>query len=263
LFDDPAVAAEAASTRLKLGQSFTFSELDASEYDIHVKAKVNLPRLSRRLSLIIDGDDEAATQPDDDDELLLDHANQETLENPSVGLQYVTSDAKAFHSSIAVRARVGNPSVNVGPRLRFQHNIGQHWQGRYTQILLWDTHDKFEARTRLDFNRKIGTKHLFRQTLVADWRDKDRDDEGARYTLRTSLYHTVSDRSAFSYDYTSRFTSRPRHTWVSHMLSVRYRRAAYRDWVFFEIAPFVAFQEEHDWHANAGLQLTLDLIFED
>jgi hypothetical protein len=262
LFDDPNLRAEAAQTRFKLRQSGSISARDPSDYGARVSARIALPNLSDRINLLIAGNEDV--EPTEiDEEQLLDQPRDDSLDNPTIGLQYVVQKARALHTSFTVGARVSNPSVNFGPRFRYQHQIGTHWRGKYMQRIVWDTKDEWELRNRIDFDRKLGERYLFRQTLRTDWRDKRRASEGTLYTWQTSFFRTLGDNAAVSFSYTSRYVSRPAHRWVSHTLSTHYRRLAYADWVFVEVSPFLGFSEEHDWDANPGIQLTLDLVFED
>jgi len=259
-FDNPAVEAEAARTRLELRQSVTFSERDSTKSRTRLSAKVKLPSLSRRVSLTFQGnadeaelEDGAATQ--------FDAQEADSLDDPSLGLQYVYKEKGKYHGSFSLGTRLDNPSINFGPRLRYRHQLSTHWRGRYTQRVLYDTEDRWESRTRLEFDRALSSGHLFRQSLRADWRDSRQDTQGMRYTVKSAYIQRLRNDAGLSYEVASRYTTKPRKSWVSHTLNVRYRRNISYDWMFFEVSPFVAFRKEHDWHPNPGIRLSLDIVF--
>ena len=153
-FDNPGIEAEAARTRMELRQSVTLSERDSTQARTRLSAKLKLPSLSKRLSLTFRGnadeaelEDGAATQ--------FDNNEADSLDDPSLGLQYRFKDKGRLHGSWSVGTRLDNPSINLGPRLRYRHRLGDKWRGRYTQRVLYDTEDRWESRTRLEFDRTL------------------------------------------------------------------------------------------------------------
>ena len=43
----------------------------------------------------------------------------------------------------------------------------------------------------------------------------------------------------------------------SYLASMRYRQKLYKDWVSWEVEPFVEFREELDYHREVGIGLRL------
>ena len=179
-FDDPSVEEEEAESRLELRQSSTSSEQDSNEYRVRVSARLKLRNLSRRLSLTFAGNA-------DEEELVdgaahvFDDAEEDSLDDPTLGLQYIFHENNGYHGSFSVGTRLNNPSVNLGPRFRYQHQLSKNWRGRYTERFLWDTDDGWESRTALEFDRPIASGNLFRQSVRADWRESREDTQGVRY----------------------------------------------------------------------------------
>ena len=259
-FDEPNVEAETANSRLELRQSITFSERESTKSRTRVSAKLNLPNLSRRVSLTFRGNaDEAELQ--DGAAQVFDDNEEDSLDDPTLGLQYIFKEKGNYHGSFSLGTRLDNPSVNFGPRFRYRHQLTEQWRGRYTQRILWDTDDGWEGRTRLNFYRQLASGNLFRQSLRADWEESDRDTKGVRYTTKSAYIQRLSDEDALSYEVSSRYTSKPRTSWTAHTLSMRYRRNVWYKWMFFEAVPFIAFEKEHDWHPNPGFRLAFDIVF--
>lgn len=260
-FDDPSVEAEAASTRLDLRQSIELSHRDDHETKTRVSAKLNLPRLSKRVSLTFQGNTDEPELEDGGAASFADKT-EDSLDEPSLGLEYIARDKGRLHTSFSAGTRINNPSVNFGPRVRYQHQLTKHWSGRYTQRFLYDSKDRFESRTRIDFDRPLQSGNLIRQSFRADWRDNRADTEGMAYTLRSAYVQRLDDDTGISYELVSRYTTQPQASWHSHVLRARYRRHLRYDWLFLEISPFIGFEQEHDWQFNPGIKFSLDIIFE-
>ncbi len=259
-FDNPRVEAEEASSRIELRETLTMSERASNTARTRVSAKLHLPNLSERWSLFVRGvDDEGELE--DGAAQVLDDPDENVFDDPSLGLQYVIRQKQRLHTSFSVGTRLDNPSVNFGPRLRYSHSLSSRWRGRYTQRVLWDTDEGWESRTRFEFDRDFSNTLLMRLALRADWRESRKSSEGIRYTLRSALVQRLQKDAAVSYNLTSRYTTKPRKAWTAHRASVQYRRQIWQDWIYLEVAPFVAFEKQYNWHPNPGIQLSLDFIF--
>jgi hypothetical protein len=255
-FDDSNSTAESASTRLRLRQRFDVSRKDSSETRLKISARVQLPRLSKRLSLILEGND-SVDAPDDD----LDFEEDDAFEQPSIGMQYLSRSSERFDIRLTAGLRK-SPAVYLGPRIRYAHPIGERWLGRYIQNLRWYTDVGWDSDTRADFDFKTTSEGLFRQTIRFRWREEYRRIRGVDTTLATTYTRRLANDAALRYQWSSKHYTKPSSRWIETILSGSYRKRLWRDWFFVEIAPFLAFQEEHDWAANPGGRLTLELIFQ-
>ncbi len=260
-FDDPSVEAEEARSRFRLREIVTFSERESTRFRTRVSAKLHLPNLSDRVSLTFTGNDEEINIDENDTTQIIEDNNADPFDDPSFGLQYRMNRTGRFHSSLSLSTRLDNPSLNFGPRFRYRHALSETWRGRYTQRILWDTDDGWESRTRLDFDRPLASGNLFRQSLRVEWWESRKDDTGVRHTLSSAFIQRLEEQTAIKYSIASQFTTQPHSTWSEHRLSVHYRQNFWRDWMFLEVAPFIAFEDQFDWHPNPGIRLTLDMIF--
>ena len=255
-FDDPRIEAEAARTRLELRHSASFIERDDNKSKTRLSVKVKLPSLSRRASLTF--------QNEAEEELEDGHTefkDEDSLDDPCLGLQYVFQEQGSLHGSWSIGTRLGNPSINFGPRLRYSDALSKNWRARHTQRILFDTDDRWEARIRVEFDRALDSGTLFQQSLRADWRESRQEPQGIRYTVTSAYIHRLRENAAIRYQVASRHQTKPRTAWVCHTLRTRYRRNVRYDWMFFEMIPFIAFDKEYDRHPNPGIRLSLDIAF--
>ena len=259
-FDDPNYVTEEADSRLIVRQAANVSDRDATTFRTRVSAKVRLPRAERRLSLIFEGDDDRSLFDEESDDFA--ESLDESVEHPSLGVQYFHKDSDRFNTSFSAGFRSGHPSIYLGPFARFQHAIGESWSGRYSQRLRWYTNDGWESITRANFDRSFGELSNFRQDFAAIWKENQHASEGIRYQTTTSFTTMLASESAIRYGWTSVYRTLPKSDWQSSTLFVRYRRSLTRDWIMFEVIPYLAFEQRHDWQANPGIRLTLEILFE-
>jgi len=52
------------------------------------------------------------------------------------------------------------------------------------------------------------------------------------------------------------------HVLYAYTLSLRYRKRAWREWFYYEIAPGISFEDEFDYKANPGIRLRVEIFME-
>ncbi|MEZ5596566.1 MAG: hypothetical protein R3E84_09270 [Pseudomonadales bacterium] len=261
-FNDDNYVEEEADSRLDLRQIVTWNDLGGTAYRSRVSGRIALPNLSRKLSLTFEGNQEESVF-EDNSERRLNDATDASLDSPAVGLRYILKAGKRYHTVMHAGVRLNNPSFFLGPRFRYSQELNDVWLGRYSQRIFWDVDDGWESQSRVDFDRLFSNGHLLRHTAKVDWREDKKHDRGIRYTLSSTFVQRLDDEDALSYGISSQFSTKPKSSWKAHSLSVRYRRNFFRDWAFIEGGPFVAFEDNHNWKVNPGVQIVLDIIFQD
>lgn len=237
---------EGASANGYLQLSWIPRTADVADVDAKFKVYLNLPQWSDRLSLIIDNDD--------DDELILDYASdylKQEDDGVNVAIQYV----KNFRNNRKVKNKIGvsrsqlylrselqyqwqkdNITLNIKPRIDYflQDGWGPGVKGilRYqlanSQISLSSSWQKIqvESKSRL----KFGAYHIIsvgeKQLLVS----------GARYSK------SINKENISNQVYNT---------------SVRYRNLVYKSWMYFEVEPFLEFNEKNDFKREVGIALSV------
>jgi hypothetical protein len=260
-FDDPNYADEDPDTRVEIGQRTTYSAYDDLTFRLRLRARARLPNLSRRLNLVFEGNEDPGVDPGEGRENF-ETAAEESVDNPTLGLQYFYIMGKRVNVSLSTGLRLGDEGAYVGPRLRYRTALGAGWLGRFTQRLRWYTADGWETDSRADFDRKLGTRNLFRQTVGINWLEDTRLSKGFRVLLGTSFTQPFTDASAMRYAWISTYLTEPFRGWRSTEVSAGYRRRVWRDWVRMEITPFVGWEDGEDWDSNPGLRFTVSFMFE-
>jgi hypothetical protein len=264
-FDSENHVDEEASTRLKLRHVTHITSKESTDNSFRASARVHLPGLSNRLSLVLEGNDDlsmfgAAEEAFDDPD---DNTIEEGFDRPSIGLEYFRRMGERFDFRMQVGARA-NPALYFGPRMRYQHAIGKLWLGRYIQNLRWYTDEGWDSDTRVEFDRRVfGGNYLFRQSFRSRWREERKDDKGFVLTTTSALARILNDDSALRFQWSSTFFTEPVSQWKRTAISLRYRRQFWREWFFVEVIPEIAWEEEFDWDTNPGVRIAFEALISD
>jgi len=219
---------------------------DLDDVDAKFKVYFNLPEWNDRLALVIDNDNE--------DELLLDY---ETDNTPSyqtgvnVALQYV----KQFNDKWQIKNRVGVSRSQLYLRSEMQFN--------------WQIKDlTFRLQPRLDYFLQDGwgpgikgvvnyplEKSYF--SLSASWQNIEDESRSRR---KVGFFHIKSTGreqllvSGIQYNKSNNKLDIPNENYV---ISTRYRNLIYKSWMYFEVEPFVEFNQLNDFRREVGIAVNL------
>jgi len=255
-FDDERVVAEENRTNIKLRFDTEIEEGFGISYRAGARVRLALPKMEKRLSLVITGD------PDEDisEGVIGDNIGVEQFENRdrniSASLWYSFVDTYKRNLSMRVGAqwRGGGPVLWLGPRYRQLWPL-ESWVARYTWSLRWFTDVGLESRMRLDMERPIAKTLFFRQTTTYNWdQEQDVSFKQADGTLKdetiysfnelgfsVSLFQPLNRRVIIEYATGVTFVDQPEKVLNNIVLLVRYRRQVWREWHFFEVTPQLQF----------------------
>ena len=259
-FSDPRVESEETKSRVKIRFSLFAEEGEDIEYDVRAGVRLDLPILENRLQLLIAGD------PEDDDDFQAITGREgapaelaEDEENLSIALRYFLKRAVKRNVSVrsGVRFRSGMPHLYLEPRYR-QSVPMDDWLFRFTQRIIGITDGTVRAKTIFDFERELRHKMFFRFTAEGTW---DKDEHGYFYTIGPSVFKRLSPRRVIVYGWANSFVTHPNHRLESVVLSVRYRQQIWRDWLFYEVVPQLAFPREENFDVTPGIMLRLETVF--
>ena len=251
-FDDERSVAEDATTRLRVSQGVFFEEGERVALKTRINVKIDVPRFKNRLKLVFTDDDvhEDKTQEIPDKVTSEDGDTQ-------LGLQYFAKDSDTNNLSISTGIKIESLEVFAGPRYRYMTKL-DGWQLRFTQRVRWYTRRGWESTTRFDLERLLSQKVLFRNTIEGRWRE---EDEGYRYQINSRVIQSLQRKKAIEYQWGNFFRTRPVHRFEESVLRIRYRQRFWRKWLFFEVAPQLAFRNDDDFDPTPGINFLLEVVF--
>lgn len=260
-FENSDYAIEEADGRISLHQSIEITKKSSMRYRTRIKGSLSLPNISRRLKLDFKGNDNLDI--DDTNEQDIEKSAEESVDAPSVGLQYSLFQRNDIDIRQSNGVRFRNLSLYTGLRFRLQSKVDHLWNAKFTQRLRWYTSDGWRSNSEVTFDRIIGIRSLFRQTFNTAWSEDLNISEGFRHTITSSFTQPLGSKAALRYHWSLIYFTQPEPGWTSTTLYIKYRQHIWRDWVILELAPFVSWEDTFGWKANPGASISMTLIFEE
>ena len=225
-FGEPRDDLESPSSRLRVRFESGWDESDHWQFDARVRGKLYLPALSKRLSLVFEGADDAQGEN-------FESASLATDEGDSVSLQYNFSEDAQSRVDFILGVKSG-PQVKTGARYRFQKPVADNTLLRFTEELFWVGGDGFGTLSRLDFDHRLGEGKLLR------WSNRvlySEDSDGVEWGSRLSLRQRLNQRTAMRYFVATSGETEPKQLNRGYGLGVAWRRQMFREWLFVEVEP--------------------------
>lgn len=243
---------ESASTALRLILVNDWREEEGNDTDVKLRGKLNLPRISERLSLIFSDEEGQNANVDSDVSAVVSEQ-----ESTKVDLQYNIRDKKRSRIDFDVGLR---SSLQGKARLRYRYQIpvAERYTHRFTESLAFIDGEGFSLRSRYELDRKLNEKQLLRWANNLKFVEQG---DGVEWSTRLLLGEQLDDRAAISWFIWSSGVTRPDYLTTSYGLGLRFRRNFHRDWLFYELEPGYAWiREEVSDNRNGAVLLNLRLI---
>lgn len=251
-FGDINYEEEYAYTQLRVRPEVYYSDKGGTEFNLKVLAKIRLPNLGDRVSFV------AGSDPDGDD---FNDSIEDASEDAFAGLQFFLKSSESWNASISAGFKFNSFAGYVGPRVRYTRALSEIFSVRATQTLRWQTNNYWDIGSRLDLNFLLSDSLFFRQTVFGRWRGEKSDERGYQTNVASVLSQRLSDTAGLQYEFETVFYTEPDTHVDEYVLALRYRKRTARDWLYFEIVPQVAFEDEYDYKANLGIRFRLEFFF--
>jgi hypothetical protein len=187
--------------------------------------------------------------------------NDDSSQNSVAGLQFMLSDSENWHTSIVAGAKFGDFAFFMGPRFRYQIPLNEKTLARFTQTFRWQTNNQWDIGSRGDLYYVLNERLYFRQTLYGRWREEKSDEEGLKTQVSSVLSQRLSATAGMQYDFTTIVHTEPDTHIDKYTLAVRFRKQTPKEWLYYEIAPQVSFEDKYNFKANPGIRLRLELYY--
>ena len=222
------VIAEVGGSYVRWRNDFILTEGQGFKFKTNLNFSIELPKLSHRLKLTFEGDEDQALQdvlPSDEDE-------QDTN---TLGLRLDVKETDRSYFNISVSAK---PRIRA--RYRYTYPVTQTFLVRFTQEIQ-NEKGVNGARTRFDFEKTIPPNKLFRATTEGF---ASEEFSGVDWSQAFSLFKRLSQKGSISYEASIVGITKPENLVTNYRLGIRYRRNIHRDWLFFEFTPDVTWPIE-------------------
>lgn len=252
--------AEENETFMKLQLAERWIEGGKWDPDNDLKFRLDLPATKRRYRLVL------TYRPDFDSESLA----EQTL--PTSQVQSADEEKSLFAGAVRTMKNEadnwegrlqGGVKVRwpLDPFVRFNTRrevpLGANWNMIVRNGAAWFAEDGFSAKNALAFDHVLGPQLLFRSTSSLQWREEEDTLEMAQVF---DLYHTLDQRRLLDYQIGVLGTSWSNPQVNVYYVSLIYRQELYRDWLYLNVVPQIAYPREDEFGHNDDFDDVLSLL---
>ncbi len=254
---------ESSGTYVQVRGSVIYRKNGDLDFDGNVRAKLDLPNLKEKLSLVIESEDEdlnAIARREGITTGAPSVTEQFENKNVSASLQYILREAADWDVRLQPGIKLHwPPETFLRLRMRRTQELSEKWLSRVTLTPGWYDPRGWEVRLRHDFDRNTGQGSLLRIGSEAIWLMKNDRNLGLVQNLAFS--HPLGKRTQMGYEAGVTFETHPTFWDTAYFASIRCRRNLHRGWIFLELKPQLLFQREDDFKPEPSFALTLEMIF--
>lgn len=223
-----------------------------SDTDLRFRVRVRLPALKERVDLLLSD-------------------NEDETQNNTIRAARDTGNNSRDRTTIALRFRPeqdSHYSFRIGAgrrdqlyamtRYRDAFAFSKQWAMLYDAELYYYTRDRLGAEVGVAFQYEINKKHLVRQNNRYYYRDDTND-----WLWRHEVHHlfSVDQHNAVIPHLMVEGLSQPNYRVEEIYGGFRWRNNMLRDWLFFEIEPFVLWLREEDFKTSYGVALRVEAYY--
>jgi len=251
-FSDPEYEIENASTQFRIRPELYIRKEQGVKARLKGSFKIQLPNLKDKVSLY------AGTSDYDSN---FDQAVDDDIQDPMIGLQFVTKQSGKWNTSMIVGLKGSDFAAFAGPRISYRTDLSRRKSFRFTQKILWQTNSEWDIRSRLDFNWAVKENYFFRQMIDGRWRGEYSDQDGYRTRVSSFLTRKLGDASGLQTEVSLIFKTEPDSHLDEYVIAWRYRKRSTVDWLYYEIVPILSWEDQFDFEFNPGIRLRLEIFY--
>lgn len=252
LFSDGSQSKEKAKAEGRIQLSWEPRTRDIAETDLRFRIRVSLPHLENRVDLLL-SDNEDETQSD----------TIKAARSPSLGRQDNTTISLRFRPNInshySFRVGAGRrDQLYVKARYRNAYAFNSHWAMLYDTEIYQYTRDQFGAELGTSIQHVSGSNNVTRLNNRFYFRDNSND-----WLWRHELQHLypINNNNALVYSFMVEGLNKPTYQVEEVYTGLRWRSNPIREWLYFEVEPFVLWLRSEDFSPSYGMALRLEAYY--
>lgn len=227
---------------------------DLMEFESRVRIRVKLPKLKNRVDLVFsDYDEELEKAP-------VKAAQNDVLQSQNrfnLALRWTNKQNKdAFWSNRIGIGRKAQPFARSQYTSRGTFTESQRY--RWQASVYYYQNEGFGSHLGLQLEQDLSQSSVLR--LDNDFFFRDESDD---WLWQHNLYNMtqLSEKSALITGMYVDGLNKPNWQVNEYLVSIRWRRNALREWLFFELEPFVLWRRDEDFDASYGLAMRVEGYF--
>ncbi|WP_394223092.1 hypothetical protein [Alteromonas gracilis] len=223
-----------------------------TDTDVRFRVRVRLPALKERVDLLLsDNEDESQ---DSTIRAARDTGNNDR-DRTTIALRFRPEQDSHYSLRVGAGRR---DQLYAMARYRDAHAFSKHWAMLYDAELYYYTRDRLGAEVGIAVQYEISTNHIARQNNRFYFRDDTND-----WLWRHEVHHlySVDEHNAIIPHFMVEGLSQPNYRVEEVYTGVRWRSNTLRDWLFFEVEPFVLWLRNEDFKASCGVALRVEAYY--
>ena len=246
-FGDPNYDLEKAESLVRLEWTSDWDEEDDYNSKVRLRGKLQLPRISKRISLLFSGEERD------------DPAEEERVRDGQVGVLFNVDERK--RNRLDLTLGVNWDELTPGIRFRSQGPFSKAYNYRYTQRLEYEQDEGVYATGEFNLDHALSENKLLRWSSRGIYGE---ESDGLEWQTTLSLSHRLGrarnerDQRVFSYFASATGFTDPNRTY-NYRLGVQLRRQVYRQFLFMDVQPSYNFREGSGGDLNGAWNIVLRL----
>ncbi len=258
---------ELSGTYARWRNDIIWNESDRLTFKTELRAKFKLPKINKRLKLIITSNiDDSFENPLATGVRNPGQNEQEPLEkneisDSTIGLRYDIKSRPSYNTSFRIGIKTQLPlQLHSSFRYRYSLPFGNDNLFRFTETLHWRKWEGFGKTSRFDLEKLFTPVTLGRASISGTFSEIS---QGIDWHTNLGTFHKLSKRAGLSFDIVSAGITRPNTVIETYGFITKYRRNFYRDWLFFEVIPEINWRrnDNGNYEAVNTLILRIDVQF--
>ena len=252
LFSDGSHTKGKAKAEGRIQLSWEPRTRDIAETDLRFRIRVSLPHLENRVDLLL-SDNEDETQSD----------TIKAARSPSLGRQDNTTISLRFrpdqNSHYSFRVGAGRrDQLYVKARYRDAYAFNSHWAMLYDTEIYQYTRDQFGAELGTSIQHVSSNNNVTRLNNRFYFRDNSND-----WLWRHEIQHLypINSHNALVYSFMVEGLNKPTYQVEEVYTGLRWRSNPIREWLYFEVEPFVLWLRSEDFSPSYGMALRLEAYY--
>jgi len=241
-----------ASARIRLG--WRPKARDWNDFDTRFRVKVRLPYFQNKVDVILSDDDDL-----NQENLPLESISKETQDNSfSAAIRYVHRQEEGVYTGTRIGLSGGDLFVRGRHKRRYSwlENHGFTFEPSIYYFL----GDGLGAKLLLEYDYQLSDSTQFRINYSVRGSESF---SGLRW--KHGFYHLnqIDTKTAAIWTFQVQGERNGDRGFVTdeYLLSYRYRFNAVKEWLFFEVEPFLEFPEEENYSTTPGIALRVEGFF--
>lgn len=225
---------------------------DLAKFDARFKVRFKLPNLKNKVDVVFSDYDD--TLPDSSVKAARSN-ERDRQERFSLALQWQAKPDSGLTHRLGIGRRL---QAFAKSRYRDTVSFNPDTDLRWETSIYYYSQDGFGANLSLLFNCQIDQESLFRFDNNFYYRDESKD---WLWQHSWQYLQQMDPKTALVYGYYIEGLSQPDYRLNEHFVSVRYRKNALREWLFYEVEPFVLWRRDEGFSPSYGVALRIEGFF--